>query len=194
VIVYACAAVIAFFVGSIGLALAIVGISNLAGDDSGERSSKPPAAAAQTATRPSSVAPRSPSPSPSLPFEVTGDKPFEVVAERVVAANPDAAWLKHITRVGPAGRSLFDVFDLQIDTDLDEASASDTALGVEICKAFELASAPDTGIVLNGLEYPITEPKVQVDGSLSERIVGEPRSSKLVANNLGEDPVNCSKA
>lgn len=123
-------------------------------------------------------------------YEVEGGSAFENVNNKVVAENAGAPWLEHVTRVGPAGPSLFSMFDLQVDTDYDEASPSDTQMTIAICKAFEKAMvAPRDGVVVNGREWPSPEP--QVDGTTRQ---GKPRSSKMAANNMGEDVTNCSKA
>ena len=122
-------------------------------------------------------------------WPVDGGRPFENVDDQVRLTNAGASWLGHIQHVGPAGSSPFDVFDLQVDTDLDEDSRSDTLLAIEICKAYEAASASDKGIVVNGVKHFAQE--TSVDGS------GLPRKSvksKVAANNFGEDVNNCSKA
>jgi len=125
------------------------------------------------------------------PFEVEGGEPFERVTEKALAADADAPWIDHITWVGPAGPSMFNMFDLEVNTDYNEDSPEDTQMTIAICLAFEAAMvAPKDGVLVNGLEWPA--PELQVDGSESEQ--GEPRSSKMAANNMGEEVNDCSKA
>jgi hypothetical protein len=113
------------------------------------------------------------------PWSVQGGASFEKVDDEVKAANQGASWRSHMKVVRPAGPSPFGLYDLAVDTDLNEDSVSDTALAIEICEAYTAAAAPDTGVVVNGLKYPAAQ--TLVDGKQTQP---PPRSSKM-ADNLG---------
>jgi hypothetical protein len=121
------------------------------------------------------------------PYKVEGGDSFEALDKKVRDANPDATWREHIKSVGPAGPSLFDMFAVQVDTDLDEDSASDTKIAVEICKAYHDNVANDGGVVVNGLKFTH---KTQVDGSVKT----SSRSSKMADSELGDTVGECSKS
>jgi hypothetical protein len=87
------------------------------------------------------------------PWSVQGGASFEKVDDEVKAANQGASWRSHMKVVRPAGPSPFGLYDL--------------------------AAAPDTGVVVNGLKYPAAQ--TLVDGKQTQP---PPRSSKM-ADNLG---------
>lgn len=80
-------------------------------------------------------------------------------------------------------------YDLQVDTDLSEDSPADTQLAIEVCQAFEAASADGTGVIVNGLRRG--EPVTEVDGTVRQR---QPDPSKMAASALDEVVDECSKA
>jgi hypothetical protein len=123
------------------------------------------------------------------PWPVVGGKPFESADAKVRAANPHAPWRDRITKVGPAGPSLSNTYDLVVDTDLRADSAADTQLAVQVCEAYEAASTPGTWVVVNGVKFlPV---RIGIDGST----YGGKTPSKLADNRLGRprDGPGCGK-
>jgi hypothetical protein len=124
------------------------------------------------------------------PWPVAGGKAFERVDARVRAANPQAPWRAHISKVGPAGPSLSNVYALVVDTDLRADRAADTQLGIQICEAYAAEATPGTDVVVNGVKFlPV---RIGIDGST----YGGRTPSKLADNLVGSpsDPPGCGRA
>lgn len=126
-----------------------------------------------------------------LRHAVEGGEAFKNVDQKVHDAHKDEPWYGHIVLVRPAETSLFDMYGVQIDTDLREESAEDTAMSIEICKAYQAAAAPNIGIVVNG--YKTGAPRQQVDGTTRP---GRESQSKMAEDQMADDvPVGtCGKS